>query len=472
MPSTKSLIRAATTTKALPSLGREPEPNIGLAGSGLPQKRVANKAAQRHSEAYGGGDAIDWVMTCVDLYAQAASNSSFHFERNDKELERVPADLQALFNRPNPYTDWTELIELAIIDLITTGEFIWLKYKPNDQGKPLALYRLAPQHVKVVPSENGLRPKAYEYTAPGGTPVTFPADEVLHVKRPNPHDPYRGLGFIAGGPRAFDIELALTDQTAAYYEQGTRLSGVLESDRTVPDSTFQKLKRTFAAMYSGTKNAGSVATLERGLKFRPISATATDAMLKEMSSWNRERIASTFKVPLAMLGNTSGSDKAAVREAKRIFANDVMRPFLNRVASQISYGLTQAWGLDFKFDYQYEMPIEDKLDLAQSLASLPGVQVHQVLELVDLEPTGDESIDNLVLNLPGKSTDPETEKRTGQEGHADKPMGSEPGRPPNAENTVAIPRGGKLPETASARLLKKALDDRLAELRLEVGDGA
>ncbi len=466
MPEIKHLVRAATQGKALPaSLGSEPTPNVGLAGAGYAEKRIANKAAARHAEAYGGADAIDWVMTCVDLYAQAASNSDYHFERNGQALERVPTDLQALFNRPNPYMDWTELIELAIIDLALAGEFIWLKFRPNEQGKPLSLYRLAPPLVKVIPNDNGLGAKEYEYTAKGGKPVRFKAEHVVHVKRPNPHDPYRGVGFIAGGPRAFDIELALTDQTASYYEQGTRLSGVLESDRTVPDSTFQKLKRTFAALYSGTKNAGTVATLERGLKFRPISATATDAMLKEMASWNRERIANTFRVPLPMIGEMAGADRQAVREAKRIFANDVMRPFLNRIASQISHGLTQAWGLDFRFDYQYEMPIEDKLDLAQAMASLPGVQVFQSLDLVDLPPTGDENIDNLVLNLPGKSTDPATEAATGEEGHADRPMGSEPGRPPKPENTVAIPRGGKLPETTNARLLKKALDEKLEELR-------
>jgi HK97 family phage portal protein len=424
-----------------------PVPNLATIGA-APIRRIDNKNAQRHTESYGGSDAIDWVMTCVDLYAQAASNAGWHFRnaRGD-EVKRPPGDLVRLLEHPNPYMDWTELFELANIDLLLAGEFMWWKFRMNEDGKPLALYRLPPKQIHIVPASNGVGIAHYLLKPDHGEEKKIRPEEVLHIKRPNPHDQFRGLGVVAGGPRAFDAELALTEQTASYYEQGTRLSGVLESERVIPTTTFDKLKRQFQALYGGPRQAGAVATLERGLKFRGISGSASDAELEKMAKWSRERVASAFRVPLPLLGDVQSSDRHAVREGKRIFDNDVMKPYLNRVASQLTHGLIDAWGLTLQFDYEYDMPIEDRLDLAEALAALPGVQVHQVLDFVNLPPTGEEEIDNLVLNLPGKPVD--------EGGFPDKNLSSEPGRPPNPENTQAIPRSGKLPAGTEARVLKK-----------------
>jgi hypothetical protein len=55
------------------------------------------------------------------------------------------------------------------------------------------------------------------------------------------------------------------------------------------------------------------------------------------------------------------------------------------------------------------------------------------LGLVDGESTGDKEIDEEVLNMPMEEMD-----ATGQGGAADRPIGSEPGRPPKGENTTSF----------------------------------
>jgi HK97 family phage portal protein len=450
------------------------EPAIHGPGRG---HRISNRAARTHTEAYGGREPIDWVMDCVELYAQTASNAEWHLERNGTVLHRhrtpetpayereAPQDLVTLMEEPNPWTDYSELIELSVIDFLLAGEFMWLKFRPDPDGKPLALYRLAPSLVEIELNAKGV-PGKYIYHPPSGDPVPFDPWNVVHCKRPNPHNPWRGLGIIAGGPRVYDMDLALVEQTASYYEKGTVPSGTVETDRSIPDNSLAKIRRSIRGMYGGPRNAGEVVLLQRGLKYNPVSATARDAQLREMAEHSLKRIAKMFRVPPVLLGEVGGStDRQAVREAQRIFDNKIMRPFLNRMQKQISRGLTQAWGVDFVFDYEYIMPIEDKVDLADKVGALPGVKVREVRDFIDLGPTGDDEVDEMVLNLPGESTeDPE--------GFPD-PSNPEGGRPPNRENTKQIRSG---PQPAGARVRQpvsaaaKAMLERSDELRAKLDD--
>lgn len=413
-----------------------------------PGQRLTNRSARAHLSAYGGAEAIDWVMDCVSLIADTASNAEYHFERQGKELvaeirpkddgnddiEEAPQDLTKLLESPNPWMGYAEMLELTVIDFLLTGNSYWLKFKPDSSGKPQALYRLAPPLVTVVPGAT--RPiDRYEYLPPGAAkPLKYQPHEVLHIRRPNPHSQHFGVGIIAGGARMYDAELALTRSFEGYFARGTRLSGVIESERSIPDKLWRKIVREFRLMFSGNENSWDVAALERGMTYRPLSATAAQAEYASLIPLSRDRICAAFRVPPILLGQIGASAATPVKEAQRVFDNKTMRPFLNKLQEAISYGLTQAWGVDFKIDYEYTMPQEDQFEQAKDFATLPGVRIREVRDRVGLPPLGDER-DDMVLNLPGDDTN--------ASGVKDRGIGSEAGRPPNAENTRAIPEPGK-----------------------------
>lgn len=422
--------------------------------------RFTARAAKRHLEAYAGReDAIGWVMICADLIAQTAANADFHFEdESGKEIPKTraaaenyarpaPLDLVMLLERPNPYQVYEDIVTLLWIDWLLTGDAIMLQWGKDEQGRPAALYRLNPSMIEVIPGEPG-EPmiRAYEYQVPGMSKVEFSPDEILHIKRPNPHSEFRGAGIIAGDPRAFDMQIALTDTKANYYENGARLSGVLETDRAMNDGLIGKIRRQFLGTYAGKDNSYKVAVLERGLKFNAISNSAVDAAFGDVSDQSRNYIFALFGIPASMFGIESehAAKQGQGSEDRREFANNKMRPMLDRFETAITVGLVEAgWGLRFCIDYKYQLPAEAKIELAENFAKLPGVTVKEVREFVDLEPLGDER-DEIALNLPGEN-DNESEVK-------DRPLGGEAGRPPNGENTAAIPKPGEeVPADATAR---------------------
>ncbi len=396
--------------------------------------KFLNRSAATYTSAYGGDQSIDWVMDCVRLIMETAASAPYHItvekDGNQEEVEGWEKDskyedLSALLREPNPYQNYNDLLSVCIIDLLLAGEFFIHKHKLIGQtGKPLALYRLAPAHIEVIPGATKMV-AAYEYKLPGKRAVTLQPEEVIHAKLPNPHDPYRGLSIIAGGARVYDVELAMTESQAQFFEQGTKLSGVLQTDRRVPEPVFKKIQRQFKSMYSGASNAYKVAVLEAGLKFTPVQPTAAEAQFEALSKLSRDRIAHMFRVPLPLLGNLENANYK-MAEAQRVFDTKTMRPLLDRIEDILTRGLCDAWECEFKIDYKYVMPDEDRFKLAESFATLPGVTVAEVREVVGLDPLDDEKTNKIVLNLP-------------VEGEPNRPRGSEPGRPPNGENVPAFP---------------------------------
>lgn len=490
----KTFLRAQAEGKAIrahPALMDANTPMSIYSPGGQPtreQAKISQHEAKRHLTAYGGDQAIDWVMDAIGLYVDAANKAEWSFERDGidylpkkvpnmpPETQIAPPDLVSLFEEPNPFMPWSEHLALAIIDLLLVGNAYWYKHRTNDAGKPLALYRLAPPFVKVVPGPMGV--KRYDYEPPGAPgKLEIDPTNVIHFKRPNPHSAYYGLGVIAGGGRAMDLELALTDSQASYYENKADPSLIVQSERRVPRDVFNKLRMQLRGRIGGTKRSGELLVLEAGLKANSISPNAHEAAFAEITKLSRDRIFAMFRTSPKLFGlveTGSGSDK--ISDTRREFDNNVMLPFLGRFAELITLRLTRAWDLDFKFGYSYIMPQEELVKLSGDFASIPGVKVREVRRFMQPlgieESTGDPDIDEMVLNLPGEELD-----ETGQGGFADRNLPREAGRPPNGENTNAFPRNGApLPAGAAVRrpagkALSAAeptmtLDDVLARLRV------
>jgi HK97 family phage portal protein len=420
-------------------------------------------------EAYGGDQAIDWVYDCIGLYADPISTAPYRLRQKDgtwlvknktkgtpPDHAVGPAELYRLLDAPNPFMLYDELMALLVIDLLLVGNAYWFKWRVTDSGKPLALYRLAPSHVKIKPGDFG--PKEYEYQPPGvKTPLTITPDQIVHFRRPNPHSAFYGLGVIQGAGRSMDLELAVTDTLASYYENKADPSMIVQSDRRVPRDVFNKLRAQLRARTSGSSKAGELLVLEAGLKASTLSRSASDSLFAELSKMSQDRVYSKFRASRKLFGllDNAGADK--ISDARREFDNATLRPFMSKLALAISASLTSAWDIDYTIDYRQILPSDEAIKVAESIAKVPGVKVREVrrqyAQFGIEESTGDPELDELILNEPlgnldanGQPLDPRVPSGP------DQPLSSEPGRPPLPRNTSAITKGQKAFEDIEARL--------------------
>jgi HK97 family phage portal protein len=485
----------ASSGKALPAhpafMGKLP---VSTYSPGTPRTDavISQRESALHSEVFGGSQAIDHVHDSIGLYADACSSAPYRLQKKDgtpvvrvkskgtpPDHEVGPADLYRLLDDPNPFMRYDELISLLVIDLMLVGNAYWFKWQTNSEGRPLALYRLAPSHVKVVPGPFG--PKKYRYQPPGvREPLDIELENMVHFKRPNPHSAYYGLGVIQGSGRSMDMELAITDTIASYYENKADPSLIVQSERRVPRDVFNKLRAQLRSRSSGSKNAGELMVLEAGLKASTLSVSARDALFADLAKMSRDRIFQKFRCSPMLFGildESSGSNK--VSDVRREFDNYTLRPFMERLGRQISYAVTGAWDLDFVIEHRVVLPADEAIKVAESVRSAPGIKIREVRKQYEQfgieESTGDPEIDEEILNLPGEPLGPDGQPLDPSKGGFASPSsGSEPGRPPKVSNTVAIkgktgsssiPKGGKA-RKASGKALLDEIDaeiDRVLE---------
>lgn len=458
-------------------MSREP---VGIYSPGATRENaiISQREASRHSDAYGGAQAIDWVYDCIGLYSDAAATATFRLEKDDgtklvrnktkgtpPEYELGPKSLYDLLDKPNPYMLYDELMALVIIDWMLVGNAYWYKWRPNAQGQPLAIYRLAPSHVKIKPGPYG--PKHYEYQPPGAREkLKIPPQDLIHFRRPNPHSAFYGMGVIQGAGRSMDLELALTDTISSYYENKADPSLIVSSERRMPRDVYNKLRAQMRARVSGSKKAGELLVLEAGLKASSLDVSAADALFEQLAKMSRDRIFAKFRASPMLFGlmdETSGSNK--VSDARREFDNSALRPALQKLSTQITVGLAAAWDVKYVIDHRSYLPAEEAIKVLDSMAKLPGIKIREIRKQAEQfgleESTGDPEIDNKVINVPTEELDEDGMNSLGIKGPADQPIGGEPGRPPKMENTVAF---GTAASSKVVTPKGKALSDFMAEL--------
>lgn len=438
-------------------------------GKGNGHIRLRQRNAARHMSGYGGDESVDWLYSGIKYYAETASSAEYHFEKpQEPKIKRTPNDpvappnnLFRLLERPNPYMDYIEMMELIVIDLLLVGNSYWMKWKTNDKDQPLALYRLAPPYVEVETQPWGIG--AYIYQIPNADKLEIEPDQVVHFKatNPDPANPFYGLGIISGAGRAIDAEIGLTGSLASYYENHALPSLALESERRVPRDVFRKVRAQMRARMQGPKNAGELLVLEAGLKIAPIAPNAVQSAFEGLTPISRDRVLSLLGLSPELLGIKDGSaPSGSLAEAKRNFDNSRMRPFLNRIQNRLTQDLTLAWDLAWVFDYEYQLDPKEQAAMAAAFAPLPGITVDEVRKLAALGPHPDKEVGEITLNLPGE----EGEEGDTEKGIPDQGLGGEPGRPPNPGNTRAFPKnGGKLPQGTTARKPKPSLNKSRTE---------
>lgn len=405
---------------------RPPEPSF-MGGDSAVQV-FQQKEAASHLKAYGGGkDGIDWFYDAANVGARQAGNAPFHLATPDgtkyvlrkgvkdpaevKPISELDDTLDTLLRYPNPYMTWRELMWLLYVDLAAVGNGYWIKWGADDFGnKPSGLYRMAPPFVEVVQGKKRLVDH-YVYGIDGRS-IKVPPEQVVHFRLPNPHSPHGilGMGAVQGGPQAYDVELGLMTALRSYFDNGTVISGAVESDRAIPKPSRRQIVREFRNLHQGANKWHNVAFLERGLKYRPLNHNAQEAQYSELSKLGRDRIFGMLHTPRKLAG--LDDEFTELDDARRFFAEDVMRPWLNAAAEIFTWKIFGAWGVQFEFDYGYQLPEKDRIAIASSFSELPGITVREAREKAGLSPLGpdvvDEEgfpVDDMVINMPGPSTE-------------------------------------------------------------------
>lgn len=363
--------------------------------SGMFQRRDA--AAQLDMMSTSGT-----VYGVVNRTSTAVAKTEWHLYRkpkSGKEEDRVEITSHAaldLINKPNPFYTRMELFEVAQQHLDLPGEAC-LVVGRNERFRnlPLELWPVRPDRIEPVPHPEKYL-SGWMYISPDGERVPLRTDEVIHIRIPNPMDPYRGLGPVGSVLTEVMSAHYAAEWNANFFRNSAEPGGIIEVEKRLSDEEFDEMSVRWEEQHRGVARAHRVAILEQG-KWVDRKYTQRDMEFSSLRGVTRDAILEAYGFPKAMLGITEDVNRANAEAGELVFARWLTVPRLDRWRDVLNakflplYGAT-AEGLEF--DYDSPVPADEeadnaertsKADAAQKLiaAGYDGDSVKDALELPD-----------------------------------------------------------------------------------------
>jgi HK97 family phage portal protein len=262
------------------------------------------------------------VSACIAAYAQTVAMCPGTHWRTlpDNGRERVTnSALSRILKRPNSYQSISDFLLNLTDSLYAEGNAYALALR-NSRYEVSELHLMNPRMSRPFVAETG----AMFYSLGGNWVVDrmidpsdlvrVPARDVLHVKlNVRPEWPLVGQPPITAALLDVAASDTMVKQALAYAANQGRPSGVIQTDMQLDESQTKELRARWDEQTRG-QNAGGTPILTWGLKWQQVSSNSRDAQLAELLQLSDQRIATAFRMPLALLSLLGGQVPQASTE--------------------------------------------------------------------------------------------------------------------------------------------------------------
>jgi HK97 family phage portal protein len=287
------------------------------------------------------------VFACMTLIAGDVGkvNLGLSEMKNGIEVQAYSPAFSPVLKKPNPFQTRQQFIESWITSKLSHGNTYVLKVRDN-RGVVVRLYVLDPCLVTPLVAPNGA--VYYRLGEDILSEIPFddvtdavPASEIIHDRMNCLFHPLVGLSPIFASGLAAMQGLKIQQNSAKFFQNMSRPSGVLTAPAAISDETAARLKREWEANYAGDK-VGRVAVLGDALKYEAMTVNAVDAQLTEQLKLSAEMICSTFHVPAFKIGAGTIPAGQKVEDLNQIYYSDCLHALMDAIQTLLGEGL----GLD------------------------------------------------------------------------------------------------------------------------------
>jgi len=341
-----------------------------------------------------------WVYSAVSILARDVATPPLMVkqEKNEKTEDIINHPFELLLKRPNPLLSRSEFIEAMVIFRALTGNaYIWLN-KLNEAAPPSEMWIIPSDRIKPVP-DGRLAIKGYLYN-PGWQPeIALEPWEVVHLKTPNPYNPYVGLSPVEALAIAILGDKAMSEwNTNFFHKDNAKISGILKFADTIEDGQWEKMLADVEKKYGGTKRRLMMmrGTGQGAADFINTAMSQKDMEFLAGRQFSREEIYQIFAPGLyAMLNASSALNNARSNEAT--YMSHTVWPLLVSIAEKITNDILPAYGENLVCEFEDVRVRDRQMDLNEQEQAHKVMTVAEVREkYFDLPPLGDERDDKLV----------------------------------------------------------------------------
>jgi HK97 family phage portal protein len=279
---------------------------------------------------------VSAVSACVRVLSESVASLSWlvYRRREDggKDRAKDHSVYSLLHTRPNPYMSSFQFRERLMRDVLLEGNH-YSEIQFTRSGEIGALWPLVARNTELVMDST----PHYVTTTKDRGRVPLPYEVVFHV--PGLGDGYVGESVIKHGARVISLASAQDDFTEEFFDNGSTLSGVLESKKGLSPAARTRLQAGWAESNVGRGQRHKTPVLEDEVTWKSTGVTPEDAQILQERRFSTEEIARLFRVPLHMIGNLERATFSNIEHLAIEFVVHSLRPWLVRIEQVANYKL-------------------------------------------------------------------------------------------------------------------------------------
>jgi len=271
-----------------------------------------------------------------------------------------------IWNKPNQFYTRQEFVQTFQQHRDLTGEAWWLVGRDRRAPFPMELWPVRPDRMDVVRHPTEFL-TGYVYTGPEGERVPLNRDEVIQLRRPNPLDPYRGMGPVQSILADLDSVRYSAEWNRNFFRNSAEPGGIIEVPESLGDDEFYQLRERWNEQHRGVAQAHRVAILEHG-KWVDRKFSQRDMQFAELRGVSEAVLMKAFRFPVPMLGISEDVNRANADAAEVVFARRLIKPRLEAIKQALNNDFLPLFGSTGQgVEFDFCDPVPEDLELSAKL---------------------------------------------------------------------------------------------------------
>lgn len=313
-----------------------------------------------------------------------------------------------LLEKVNPYQNGFDATVLRILYTELTGNAYLHPVVDKALGVPVELWTMPSQFVEIVPGKVDFI-DGYLYGAERDKRRLFPAEEVIHFKRPNPNDLYYGIGKAEAAWGAIMSNDEIHSMDYHFFANKARPDWLMTIKGMVSTEEMDRLEKQIEEKLRGSKRAGRFLTASADIDIKPLSFPPKDLQGRTDIV---EEIAAVFGVPVSMLKANDPNLASATIGFAAWKANTIL-PLLRMDEEVLNQNLLPMFNIEGDAFLAYDNPVlsDERFEFEKNRSSVAGgiMTVNEARTRNGLDASEDPAANRLLMGnqpLGGPTGDP------------------------------------------------------------------
>lgn len=304
---------------------------------------ISGRALRRSSsERDPYGNFAGWTYFAINKIAERVSMIDFQLyelKRNGELDEIDDHEILALLNRANPLMTKSDLFYLLTVFMKLWGAAPL--YLERAGSKVVNLWPMRPDLLRMRQNENG-DIVGWEYWV-GGKHTDFTPEEIVYIHKPDPQNPILGYSPLKAISLEIDTDMSAALWNKYFFDNNAEPGGVIETEQVLDDDTFERLRLQWEGRHGGSMNAGKLAILEAGMKWKATERSGNEAGYVETRTFHRDAILTMLGVPKGLF-IADDVNLANAEVAERVFSKETIEPQMMIIVDQMNEFMVPYFG--------------------------------------------------------------------------------------------------------------------------------